>query len=156
MKQENNIIRSRLQLLASTLSALGSLLGQQVLMDVGKYTTLRDGDVTQKLVQLLVVTDCELKVTRNDTSLLVITGGITSQLENFSSEVLKHGSEVDGSTGTNTLSIVALAEQSVNTTNWEGETGLRGAGLSVLAAASLATRFSSSHFEKGVWGLSER
>lgn len=67
-------------------------------MNVGENTTLGDGDVTQKLVQLLIVTDGELEMTGNDTGLLVVTGGVTSQLENFSSEIFEDGSQVDGST----------------------------------------------------------
>lgn len=67
-------------------------------MNVGEDTTLGDGDVAQELVQLLIVADGELKVTGNDTGLLVVTSGVTSQLEDFSSQVLKNGSEVDGST----------------------------------------------------------
>ena len=47
---------------------------------------------------LLIVTDGELQVTRDNTLLLVITSGITSKLEDFGSKVLKDGSEVDGST----------------------------------------------------------
>lgn len=93
-------------------------------MDVGENTTLGNGDVTQELVQLLIVADGELKVTGDDTGLLVVTGSVTSQLENLSSEVLENGSQVDGGTGTDTLSVVALAEQTVDTTNGEGETGL--------------------------------
>ena len=67
-------------------------------MDVGENTTLGDGDVSEKLVQLLIVADGELKVTRDDTGLLVVTSGVASQLEDFGSQVLKNGSEVDGST----------------------------------------------------------
>ena len=67
-------------------------------MNVGEDTTLGDGDVSEKLVQLLVVADGKLKVTRDDTGLLVITSGVTSQLEDFGSQVLKNGSEVDGGT----------------------------------------------------------
>ena len=67
-------------------------------MDVWQYTTLCDCDVSEKLVQFLVVSDGQLQMTWNDTGLLVITGGITSQLENFGREVLEDGSEVDGST----------------------------------------------------------
>lgn len=93
-------------------------------MDVGEDTTLGDGDVTQELVQLLIVADGELEVTGNDTGLLVVTGSVTGQLEDFSSEVLEDSSQVDGSTGTDTLSVVALAEQTVDTTNGEGQTGL--------------------------------
>jgi hypothetical protein len=137
-------------------------------VDVGQNTTLGDGDVTQKLVQLLIVADGELEVTGNDTGLLVVTGGVTSQLEDFSSEVLENGSEVDGSTGTNTLSVVALAEQTVDTTNGEGQTSLGGTAcgcqyeiekrvdkqnlrLRVLAAASLAAGLSASHFDGWVF-----
>jgi hypothetical protein len=95
-------------------------------VNVGQHTTLGDGDVAEKLVQLLVVPDGELKVTGDDTGLLVVTGSVAGQLEDFGSEVLKDGSEVDGSTGTDTLSIVALAEQTVDTADGEGETGLGG------------------------------
>jgi len=68
------------------------------LVDVGENTTLGDGDVSEKLVQLLVVADGELQVTGDDTGLLVVTSGVTGQLEDFGSEVLEDGSEVDGST----------------------------------------------------------
>lgn len=66
-------------------------------MNVGENTTLGNGDVSQELVQLLIVADGELEVTGNDTGLLVVTGGVTGQLEDFGGQVLKHGSEVDGS-----------------------------------------------------------
>lgn len=67
-------------------------------MNVGEDTTLGDGDVAQKLVQLLIVTDGELKMTRDNTSLLVVTSSVTSQLENFSSKIFEDSSQVDGST----------------------------------------------------------
>ena len=56
-----------------------------------------------KLVQHLVVPDGQLQVSGNDTRLLVVTGGVTSQLENLGREVLQDGGEVDGGTGTDTL-----------------------------------------------------
>ena len=93
-------------------------------MNVGEDTTLGDGDVSEKLVQLLIVPDGELEMTGNDTGLLVVTGSVASQLEDFGREVLKDGSEVDGSACTDTLSVVALAEETVDTTDGEGETGL--------------------------------
>lgn len=88
-----------------------------------------DGDVSEQLVQLLIVSDGELEMSGDDTGLLVVAGSVTSQLENLSSEVLEDGGEVDGSTGTDTLSVVALAEQTVDTTNGEGETGLAGTAI---------------------------
>lgn len=78
--------------------------------------------MTQELVQLLIVSDGELEMTGNDTGLLVVTSGIASQFEDFGSEVLQDGGKVDGSTGTDTLSIVALPQQTMNTAHWEGET----------------------------------
>ena len=93
-------------------------------MNVGEDTTLGDGNVSEKLVQLLIVPDGELEMTGDDTGLLVVAGSVTGQLENLSSEVLKDGSEVDGGTSTDTLGVVALAEETVDTTDWESETGL--------------------------------
>jgi len=71
---------------------------KRTLVNVGENTTLGDGDVSKELVQLLIVADGELQVTGDDTGLLVVTSGVTSQLEDFGSQVLKDGSEVDGST----------------------------------------------------------
>lgn len=142
-------------------------------MNVGEDTTLGDGNVSQKLVQLLIVPNGELKVTGDDTGLLVVTGSVTGQLEDFGSEVLEDGSEVDGSTGTDTLSVVALSQKTVDTTNGESETRLGRTAeiesdlvcpsdgskrvnrvnrlhlrLGVLGARGLATRFAAaSHFE---------
>lgn len=64
-------------------------------LTVWKNTTLCNGDVTEELVQFLIVADSELKVTWDDTSLLVVTSSVTSELEDFSSQVLKDCSEVD-------------------------------------------------------------
>jgi hypothetical protein len=94
------------------------------LVDVGQNTTLGDGDVAEKLVQLLIVADGELEVTGDDTGLLVVASSVASKLEDFGSQVLEDGSEVDGSAGTDTLSVVALAEETVDTTNGERETSL--------------------------------
>ena len=93
-------------------------------MDVGQDTTLGDGDVSQQLVQLLIVADGELEMSGDDTGLLVVAGGVASQLENLGSKVLEDGSEVNGGTGTDTLGVVALAEQTVDTADGESQTSL--------------------------------
>lgn len=93
-------------------------------MNVGQDTTLGDCDVTQELVQFLVVADGELEMTRDDTGLLVVASSIAGQLKDFSCEVLEDGSQVDWGTSTDTLSIVALSEETVDTTDWECETSL--------------------------------
>lgn len=54
------------------------------LMNVGENTALSDGNVAEEFVQLLIVANGELKMTRNDAGLLVVTGGITGQLKDLS------------------------------------------------------------------------
>ncbi len=115
-------------------------------MDVGEDTTLGNGDMSEEFVEFLIVADGELEMTGNDTGLLVVTGSVSSQFEDFSSEVLKDGSEVNGGTGTNTLSIVALSQETVDTSNGELESSPRRARLG--ESLGLVTRFSfaTSHF----------
>src|SRR5690242_9353158 len=129
------IVVPALHLLGGGATLLG-LLGQEGVMDVGEDTALGDGDVSEQLVQLLVVADGELQVSGNDTGLLVVASGVTGQLEDLSSQVLEDGSEVDGGTSTDTLGIVTLAEVTVDTTDGELKTGLGRAGGRVLGSRS--------------------
>jgi hypothetical protein len=132
--------------------------------------------VAEELVELLIVADGELQVPGDDTRLLVVTGGVTGELEDLGREVwrarkegsrsatadggedatggwertLEDGGEVDGGTGTHTLGVVALLQETVDTTDGELESGLGrarrrllvglAAGLSALASSSLASR----------------
>ena len=59
-------------------------------MDIWQNTSLCDCDMTQKLVQLLIVADSKLEMARNDTSLFVIARSIASKFQNFSGQILKH------------------------------------------------------------------
>lgn len=128
--------------------------GKRTLVDVGEDTTLGNGDVTQELVQLLIVADGKLKVTRNDTGLLVVTGGVASQLQNFSGQVLQDGSEVHGGTGTDTLSVVALAKQTVDTANGEGQTGLgRTAGKLGVSKSKTKVNDATGSVDPNTWVL---
>ena len=67
-------------------------------MDVWQDTTLCDGNVSEKLVQLLIVADGQLQVTWDNTCLLVVTRGVASEFEDFGSQVFEDSCEVDGST----------------------------------------------------------
>lgn len=110
---------------------------------MGDDTTLGYDDVTEELIQLFVVPDGELQVTRHDTLFLVITSGVTSEFENLGCEVFEDGREVDGSSRTNTLSIVALLQETMHTTNGELETRLGRARLRLATiTASLAASLS--------------
>ncbi|CAH3150688.1 unnamed protein product, partial [Pocillopora meandrina] len=53
-------------------------------LDVRKNTSLCDCDTGQKFIQLLVITDSQLKVTGNDSCLLVITSSVARQLKDLS------------------------------------------------------------------------
>ena len=68
------------------------------LVNIGEDTTLGNGDVSEKLVQLLIVADGKLEMAGNDTRLLVVTGGVAGKFENLSREVLEDCGKVDGST----------------------------------------------------------
>jgi hypothetical protein len=74
------------------------IFGVLTLVDVWQDTTLCDCDVTEELVQFFIVADGELQMTGDDTGLLVVAGGVTGQLEDFSCEILEHSGEVNGST----------------------------------------------------------
>ena len=111
------------------LASLLGLLGEEDSLDVGEDTTLGNGDSGEKLVQFLVVADGELQVTGDDTGLLVVASGVTGQLEDLSGQVFHDGGQVHGSTGTDTLGVVTLAEQTVDTTDRELESSAAGSGL---------------------------
>ena len=138
------------------LRLLLGLLGQEDSLDVGQDTTLGDGDSTEQLVQLLVVADGQLEVTGDDAGLLVVARSVASQLEDLSGKVLHDGGQVDGGSGSDTLSVVALAQQTVDTADGELESGTVGAGLCLrLDFASFA---SSRHDDDdcGWLGVSQR
>ena len=108
---------------------LFGFLGEEYCLDVGEYTALCNGDTGEEFVQLFVIADGELKMTGDDSGLLVVTGSVASELEDLSSEVFHDGSKVHWCTGTYTFSIVALAEKTVDTSDGElksspGATGL--------------------------------
>ena len=85
-------------------------------------------------------------MTGDNTLLLVITSRVSSKLKNFGRKVLENSSKVDcvdcqfntmicqtilhtRCTSTDTLSVIALLEETVDTTNGELETRLGGARL---------------------------
>ena len=104
------------------LSLLG-LLGEKHGLDVGQDTSLGDGDSRQELVQLLVVTDGQLEMTGDDPGLLVVTGSVSCELKNLSSQVFHDCCQVDWGTGSNALGIVSLAKVTVDSADGELQTG---------------------------------
>ena len=129
---------------ARRLAGLLGLFRQKHCLDVGQYTTLGDGYARQKLVQLLVVADGELQVTGDDPRLLVVTGGVSCQLENLGSQILHDGSQVDGRSGSDALGVVALAQMAVNTTDGELKSGTRRTSLAL--SLRLSSFAASRHY----------
>ena len=103
----------------TNLCLLLGLLGQKDRLNVGEHTTLGNGHAGEQFVQLLVVADGQLEVTGNDPRLLVVTSGVSSQLQHFGGQIFHHSGQVNGGSGSNALSVVSFAEQTVNTSNGE-------------------------------------
>ena len=122
------------------LLGLLGLLGQEHGLDVGQHTSLGDGDAGEQLVQLLVVTDGELEMTGDDPALLVVTGGVSCQLEDLSGQVFHDGGQVHWGTGTDALGVVAFPQKTVDTSNGELKSSPAAAGLALaLCLSSLTT-----------------
>ena len=112
-----------------SLGSLLRLLGEEDSLNVGEDTTLGNGDTGKKLVQLLVIPDGQLQVTGDDPGLLIVPGSIAGQLEDLSCEVFHDSGQVHWGTCTNTLSIVSLAKETMDTSHWELESSPAGTGL---------------------------
>ncbi|XP_055605175.1 uncharacterized protein LOC129753383 [Uranotaenia lowii] len=97
----------------------GEHVDEQDGLDVGQNTSLSDGDAREQFVQLLVIADGQLKMTRDDTGLLVVTSGVSCQFQHFSCQIFHDSGQIDGSSSSDTFCVVALAEQTMDTTNWE-------------------------------------
>lgn len=60
----------------------------------------------------------------DDTRLLVVTGSISCQLQNLGSQIFQDSGQIDGSTGTNTLCVVALPKKTMNTSDGKRQASL--------------------------------
>jgi hypothetical protein len=90
----------------------------------------------------------------NSPLLLVVTGSVASEFEDLGGEVFEDCSEVDGGARTDTLSVVATLEHTVDTTDGELETGFRGAGCALgglACCACLAARGLSGFALARLW-----
>ena len=92
-------------------------------MDVGQNSSLGHGDLAEESVQLLVVADGELEMSRDDPAPLVVLGGVAGQLKELGGEVLEHRGEVDGGASADTLGVSALAEIPGDSSHGELEAG---------------------------------
>ena len=108
-------------------------------MDVWQDSTAGDGGSGQELAQLLVVSDGELDVPWDDSGLLVVSGGVTGQLQNLGGEVLKDGGQVDWGTGSDPGGVLASLQIPSDPTDGELKASLGRLGDGLLAALSLSS-----------------
>lgn len=113
----------RLILLAAGGALAAVLLGEKDLVDVGEHTAGGDGNAAEQLVELLVVADGELKVPRDDALALVVTGGVSGELEDLGAQVLHNGSHVHGGTTPEAWGEAHVANVSANATDRELQAG---------------------------------
>ena len=80
----------------------------------------------------------------NDSSLLVVSGSVTSEFEDLGGQVFQNGGEVDWSTSANSFGVVAFSEESVDSSDWELKAGSAGSRLRL--GFNLACFTFSGHF----------
>ena len=98
-------------------------------MHVRDNTAGSDGGLSEALVELLIILDGKLDVTRADAVLLVVLGGVASKLEELSTQVLKDGSHVDRGTSTDARGEATLLQVASKTSNRERQASLGGTAL---------------------------
>lgn len=77
---------------------------------------------------------------RNNAGLLLVTSGVTGQLQNFSSQILQHGGHIDSSTDTNAVGILSFLQVASSSRNRELQTSTEALGdlLRVLTTTALS------------------
>ena len=95
-------------------------------MDVWEDSTGSDGGVSHESGEFLVVSDSKLDVSWDDSGSLVVSGGVTGELEDLSGEVFEDGSKVDWGTGSDSLGVSSGSEVSGDSSDWELESSSGG------------------------------
>jgi hypothetical protein len=134
----------------NSLVFLGLLaLLHELSVNVGEDTTGCNGDLAQELVQLLVVSDGELNVSRDDSLLLALLSGVSSELQDLSDHVLEYGSQVDWGTRTNLACITAVLQEATNSAHRELKTSLGAlrSSSSLLSSFAATTLSFSRHLK---------
>jgi len=113
-------------------------------VDVWKDSTGGDGDVSKKLVELLVVLNSKSDVSWDDSTLLVISSGVTGKLEDLGTKVLEDGGHVDTGTDSGSLGVSTLLDVSVHSSDWELKSSLGGRTDTLTSTSSTLTLTTSS------------
>ena len=112
-------------------------------VDAGEDTARGNGHLAEELGEFFVIANGQLDVAGDDPLLLVVLGGVTGKLQDFSYEVLEHCSEVHGGTSSNASCIATLLQVTRNAANRELKTSL---GASALTGSGLLSDFTTTNF----------
>lgn len=125
-----SIIRCMHESLSNCLGRLarGVLSSGDGTADVGEDTSFSDGGVVKKFVEFLVVSDGEEDVPGDDSGLLVVLGGISSQFEDLSSQIFEDGCEIDGGSSSDSFGVVSMSKETANSSDGELEASPGGLG----------------------------
>ena len=124
---------------------LSLLLREKDGVDVRENTSGRDGDVSEELVELFVVADRELDVTRDDAGSLVVTRGVSGELEDLGSEVLEDRGHVDRGSASESVGEVHSSHVSRDTSDGELKSRLRRSARALSLALSASSFSFSGH-----------
>jgi len=108
-------------------------------VDVRENTAGGDGDGAQKLGKFLVVADGQLNVARDDAGLLVVSGRVTGEFENFSREVFKDSGEVNRSASADSGRVLSGLQVARDAANRELKSRLGGSAHGLLAGLTLSS-----------------
>lgn len=83
---------------------------------------------------------------RNDAGLLLVTSGVTGQLQNFSSQILQNSSHIDSSTDTNAVGVLSFLQIATSSGNRELQTSTEALGdlFGVLTTTALSASYKIS------------
>ena len=125
----------------TTRSLLGLLALLGLLLLLGSWdAALADDDVSEDLVQLLVLADGGEDVVGDESLLLFLLLAGVGLFEDLFDDLLEHGGHVDWGVGGDTLGISALLHVTVDTTDWEDDACALGTGLALFVLCHLMMR----------------
>ncbi len=98
----------------------------------------------EEFLEFLVFLESEIDESWDDSALFLLSGDHNGDFEDFGNEVLEDSGEVDWGSNSDSVSVSSLLEESGDSSDWEGESGLgRSGALSGLGGFSLGFSFSS-------------
>jgi hypothetical protein len=134
-----SLTTNRLVLLGSAARLTLGLLRQEDRVNVRENTAGGDGNGAQKLGEFLIVADGQLDVARDDAGLLVVSGRVTREFENFSREVLEHRGEVHRRAGADAGGVLTRLQVARDTADRELKSRLGGSARRLLSRLSFAS-----------------